>query len=259
MESINKTLEYYELLMTLDCIDKIKLKTELPEGFTYTFYGGELDKIEWAKIHISSGEFTSYKRAFNYFDIFYNAFENKLNKRCFFIEYKGEKIATATISPTSEYGYSCVIDWLAIKKEYQGFKLSKPLIYKCLEIASNLGNNKILLHTQTHTWLAAKLYLDIGFNPLYMENSKGWQILKTITNHEKLIEVESVDEEKMYDLLSVNVVDVLNKKHKDYSYEIWYKDNQNDVFVREKDNFYHYKFYDNGKKLDLIEKYRDVI
>ena len=31
----------------------------------------------------------------------------------------------------NEYGYGCVIDWLAIKKEYQGYKLSKPLIYKC--------------------------------------------------------------------------------------------------------------------------------
>lgn len=259
MESIVKTLEYHELLMILDNIDDIELKTKLPDGFNYIFYDNEMDTIEWAKIHISSGEFTSYKRAFNYFDIFYKEFKSELNKRCFFIEYKGEKVATATISPSNEYGYSCVIDWLAIKKEYQGYKLSKPLIYKCLEVAKNLGNNKILLHTQTHTWLAAKLYLDIGFDPLYAEDITGWRILKTITNHEKLKEIESMNEENMYDGLSINVVSGLNEKHQDYSYEIWYMNNQNDVFVREKNNFYHYKFFENGTKLDLIENYMDVI
>ena len=133
MESIEKTLEYHELLMTLDDIDVMELRTKLPEGYSYVFYSNELDKVEWAKIHISSGEFTSYKRAFNYFDIFYNEFVNELSERCFFIEYKGEKIATATISHADEYGYSCVIDWVAIKKDYQGLKLSKPLIYKCIE------------------------------------------------------------------------------------------------------------------------------
>lgn len=132
--------------MCLNDINSIKLKTQLPDGFQFTFYDNDSDKIEWAKTQ-ASGEFTSYKRAFEYFNIFYKEIENELNKRCFFIEYNGEKIATASISLASEYGYDCVIDWLAIKKEYQGYKLSKPLIFKCLEIAKNLGNNKILLHT----------------------------------------------------------------------------------------------------------------
>lgn len=137
--------------------------------------------------------------------------------------------------------------------------MSKPLIYKCLEVAKDLGNNKILLHTQTHTWLAAKLYLNIGFNPFYAEDITGWRILKTITNHEKLKEIESVNEENMCDELFINIVSGLNEKHQDYSYEIWYKDNQNDVFIRENNNFYHYKFYDNGRTLDFIEGYRDII
>lgn len=258
MESIDKTLKYHELLMIIDNIDSIELNTKLPDGFNFVFYSGEKDKISWVKIHLSSGEFTSYNRAFNYFDIFYKEFEKELNKRCFFIEYKGEKIATATISPSNEYGYGCVIDWLAIRKEYQGYRLSRPLICKCLELAKDLGNNKILLHTQTHTWLAAKLYLDIGFNPLFIEeNDTGWRILKNITNHYKLEDIDSIEDNEMYDELSLDIIKNLNDKHNLYSYEIWYKNNQNDVYVREKDVFYHYKFYDNGKILKLIEKYDD--
>ena len=105
MQSINKTLEYHELLMTLDNIESIKLDSKLPEGFKYVFYSDEKDKIEWAKIHISSGEFTSYKRTFNYFDIFYKEFENELNKEVVMLILEGtdsHKFRTVTLSEISK-------------------------------------------------------------------------------------------------------------------------------------------------------------
>ena len=46
----------------------------------------------------------------------------------------------------------------AINNEIKG--LAKPLITKILEIANELDHKGIILHTQTTTWLAAKLYLD---------------------------------------------------------------------------------------------------
>ncbi|MBR3890884.1 MAG: GNAT family N-acetyltransferase [Bacilli bacterium] len=252
MNSIEKTLEYHELLMSMNDIDKYIKDVSLPKGYTFTFYNGEEDILEWAKIHLSSGEFTSYNRAVNYFEIFFKEFEDELHKRCFFIEYNKEKIATATISPTSENGYTCLIDWLAIKKDHQGKGLSKALIYKCLEVARNLGNTSILLHTQTHTWLAAKLYLDVGFTPYNIEeNIKGWQILKTITNHKSLEIVESISENEMYDKLAITITSELNKLYGDYNYEIWYTNGANDVYVNNEGKFYHYKFFDDGKRLEL--------
>ena len=137
VNSIEKTLEYHELIMTIDNISEYKTDSSLPQGYSYSFYSGEEDVLEWAKIHVSSGEFTSYNRAVNYFEIFFKEFEDELHKRCFFIECNGEKVATATISPTCEEGYSCLIDWLAIKKEYQGNKLARPLINKCIEVLSD--------------------------------------------------------------------------------------------------------------------------
>ena len=252
MNSIEKTLEYHELVMCMDNISEYGVDTTLSDEYVFSFYSGENDMLEWAKIHLSSGEFTSYNRAVNYFEIFYGEFEDELNKRCFFIEHNGEKIATATISPCSQDNYTCLIDWLAIKKEYQGKRLAKPLINKCIEVARDLGNKNILLHTQTHTWLAAKLYLDVGFTPYQMEeNLRGWQILKTITNHEKLKDVLSLESNSFYDLLSINIVNVLNELHSDYNYEIWYKNGANDVYVSENERFYHYKFYDEGKRLEI--------
>ena len=37
MESIDKTLKYYELLMTLDGINNMDLNIKLPEGFDIVF------------------------------------------------------------------------------------------------------------------------------------------------------------------------------------------------------------------------------
>ena len=238
--------------MCMNDIDNFNKKICLPNGYTFTFYSDEKDMIDWAKIHISSGEFTSYNRAINYFEIFFGEFEEELNKRCFFIEHNNEKIATATISPTSENGYTSLIDWLAIRKDYQGKGLSKALIYKCIEVAKTLGNKNILLHTQTHTWLAARLYLDLGFIPFMIEeNFKGWQILKTITDHKLLKDIDGINESEMYDKLALNVVCELNKLHNEYNYEIWYTGGANDVYVNENGNFYHYKFYEEGKRLEI--------
>ena len=142
---------------------------------------------DWINIHIESGEFCAIEEGINIFHDFYDSFIHELEKRCIFIvdDITNEKVGTATISLLSkkEYGYTGAVDWVAIKRDYQGRKLSRPLITKILEIASKLGHKGIVLHTQTTTWLAAKLYLDFGFNVLNKEEKIGWSILKTLTNH----------------------------------------------------------------------------
>ena len=55
MKTIEKTLEYHELLMTLDDTNKYS-SYELPDGFSYKFYN-EGDINDWINIHISTGEF----------------------------------------------------------------------------------------------------------------------------------------------------------------------------------------------------------
>ncbi len=174
METIEKTLEYHELLMTYsdtskygDCI--------LPNGFHYEFYKSG-DEIEWVMIHIKSGEFMSKEEGLKTFYDFYNSFIDEFPKRLFFVvNDNGEKIATATISllKEREYGYDAVVDWFAIIKDYQGYHLSKPMINIFIKLANELGHKKLLLHTQTHTWLAAKLYLDLGFEPFNIEEDNN--------------------------------------------------------------------------------------
>lgn len=254
LNSIEKRLEYHELLMTLDNLSEIA-RHDLPSGYHFEFYNNNLK--DWVQIHLSSGEFTSVEYAEEVFNDFYKDFKDKLNTCCFFIveTATNKKVATSTVSPCNEYGYKAKIDWLAIDSNYQGKHLAKPLIAHTLKLANQLGYTRLLLHTQTHTWLAAKLYLDFGFEPLnIVESMRGWQILKTITNHTKLESLKSIPEGTMYHEASENIVAKLNTMYKNYTYEIWFMSGRNDVYVNDGTNYFEYKYFKNGKKLKLVSK-----
>lgn len=256
MQPLEKTLKYYELIMTYEDTSTFT-NHDLPEEFHYEFYRPG-DEIDWVKIHLSSGEFTSQDEGLTYFHQFYDHFKSELNKRCIFIvnEHK-EKIGTATISllKEKEKGYEAAVDWVAIKKAYQGKGLSRPLISRVIKLANELGHSKLILHTQTHTWLASKLYLDSGFIPYKTdENYKGWQILKTITKHPKLTNIKGITIKEMYSKTAVLIYNELKKIHKgNFNYEIWYKNNRNDIYVNDFTNYYEYKYYKTDKKLHLEE------
>ena len=81
----------------------------------------------------------------------------------------------------------------------------------------------------------------------------GWRILNTIINHPKLNKYKVVNVEELYHDVSLNIVEILDSKHSNYNYEIWYKNGRNDVYVRSDNTVYCYKFYDNGNRLVLTK------
>ena len=68
-----------------------------------------------------------------------------------------------------------------------------------IKLAKELGHKNIILHTQTTTWLAAKLYLDFGFEVLNNEEEIGWSILNTLINHDKLSNFKKIPLDEIYD------------------------------------------------------------
>lgn len=252
MKAIEKTLEYYELIMTLDNLNTTEYT--LPKGYKIEFWNDNNCINDWIKIHLETGEFASLKEAEVIFHMYYDRFYNELPKRCFFIsDTNGIKIATATISPIEENGYNCAIDWLGISINYQGRGLGNALLSKTIALAKELGYDKLLLHTQTHTWLAAKLYLDFGFKPFNIDEKKGWQILKTLTNHKALDSFTKLNYNELFDIKIINIKNELSKIYNTFHYSVWYIDGRNDVFVNEENKFYHYKFFDNGNTLKLVK------
>lgn len=255
MKTLDNTIRYYELLMKYDDTSNYK-EYDLPEGFHYEYFKPG-DEEEWVNIHIESGEFTSYEKGLKHFHDFYDYFIDELPKRCIFIvdSKTNEKVATATISllETPEYGYRAAVDWVAIKRSYQGRKLAKPLITKFVEMANNLGHKEIILHTQTTTWLAAKLYLDYGFDILNEEEKEGWSILKTITNHEKLENYRPSD--NIYDLRNIEIEKQLKEifQTDNFNYSVWYKNGLHNVYVYVDNTPYEFEYFIEGNILRLEE------
>ena len=251
MKTLDNTIKYYELLMKYDDTSEFK-KYELPEGFHYEFYKPG-DEEEWVMIHIESGEFTSIEKGLKHFHDFYDSFIEELPKRCVFIvdEVSNEKIGTATISllEEKEFGYEAAVDWVAIKKKYQGRKLSKPLISKFMEITRELGHKQIILHTQTNTWLAAKLYLDYGFEILNKEEKLGWSILNTLIHHQKLSEYDILSTDEILDSKNVQIEQQLIEMYgtEDFNYSVWYKNGLHNVYTYLNGVPYEYEYFiENG-------------
>ncbi|MDE7176239.1 MAG: GNAT family N-acetyltransferase [Lachnospiraceae bacterium] len=106
--------------------------------------------------------------------------------------FEGEKVATATAfydingRDTSNDGW---LHWVAVKREYQGKGLSKPLITYVLRVMNQLGHAHAKIPTQTNTWLACKVYMDLGFLPIkenLKHNCEGWRMIKALTGHSAL-------------------------------------------------------------------------
>lgn len=255
MKVIDNTIKYYELLMVYNDTSKY-IEYNLPKGYHFDFYK-DGDQLEWVNIHIESGEFTSINEGIRNFDNFYGHFLHELNKRCIFIidDITGEKVATATISllDDKQYGYDAAVDWVAIKKKYQGYKLSKPLITKIITVAHELGHQKIILHTQTTTWLAAKIYLDLGFIPFNTNEVIGWRILKTLTNHEVLKNFEEVSPDIIYDKRNIEIEKQLIKIYKtdNFNYSVWYKNGLHNVYVYYDNKSFEYEYFEENGKIKL--------
>ncbi|MCY1029022.1 GNAT family N-acetyltransferase, partial [Mammaliicoccus sciuri] len=76
------------------------------------------------------------------------------------------------------------IHFVAIKPEYQGKKLSKPLLSAALNKLIELGHKEVFLTTQTTSYPAINMYLNYGFEPYDPDNAdqKGWLMMEDILN-----------------------------------------------------------------------------
>lgn len=191
----DERIKYYELMLERD-LEGI-LHFPLPEGYRYVFYQ-EGDRDQWIDIEKSAKEFTSYEQGLEAWNRYYGGREDTLTNRMVFIEdADGRKAATATayydVRGIDKSGDGW-LHWVAVRREYQGRGLAKPLITHVLDIMRDLGYTHAKIPTQTTTWLACKIYLDLGFCPVpenAVHSRDGWRIVKTLTDHEALKEFET--------------------------------------------------------------------
>ena len=194
-------IEYYELMLEADIAGMGE--RPLPEGYSYAFYR-DGDRDAWIEIEQSAKELSSYDEGLKAWERYYEGRTGELYDRMVFVvNPAGEKVATATafydIRGIDQSGAGW-LHWVAVKREEQGKGLSKPMISRVIQIMKGLGYTHAKIPTQTTTWLAVKVYLDLGFRPIeknYNRNRDGWRIIKRLTDHPALADLEPAADEEV--------------------------------------------------------------
>lgn len=193
-------IRHYQLVLERDLDDLPEYA--LPAGYRFVFYRPG-DRDTWIGIEKSAREFTDWEQGIAAWNKYYAAHEEELYNRMVFIENAaGEKVATATAyydvihHDPSGSGW---LHWVAVRREYQGRGLSKPLVSHVLHLLRALGYTHGKVPTQTTTWLACKVYLDMGFRPIpenAVHSRDGWRIIRALTGHPALADFHpaSLDE-----------------------------------------------------------------
>ena len=195
-------IRYYHLLLEQEL--KPFPEKPLPKGYRYVHFSPG-DRDIWIAIEKSAREFDLWEQGEAAWNTYFAGHEKELEERMFFVEDEtGCKVATATAYYDPKAGDNWETGWLhwvAVCREKQGRGLSKPLIIHALNSMYRMGYKKALIPTQTNTWLACKIYLDLGFLPEKQnsrESSVGWQIIRTLTEHPALQEFPPVANEKIF-------------------------------------------------------------
>jgi GNAT superfamily N-acetyltransferase len=196
---VDRTIKFVDLFMLFDDLSQTS-KYDLPEGYSYRYFDGSQNDIDqWAEIVHSSGDAKTLDDAYNGFNTYLADYIEQLNNRIIFVLDSNTKpVGTSTaffivkpqpglpkISedalelPKEVTGH---LHWVAIREENKGKGLSKPMITRTMEIMEELGHKSAFLHTQTPSWLACKIYLDLGWKPFRFVQSvedyqEGWKLV----------------------------------------------------------------------------------
>jgi len=201
LDNHDARIRYFELMLEGDITGMQEIP--LPPGYHYAMYQPG-DRDAWIGIEMSAEELDSVPQGIAIWEKYFGAHEAELPARMCFIENEwGEKVGTATayfdIRGIDQSGASW-LHWVAIRREDQGRGLSKPLISHVIHIMKALGHTNAKIPTQTTTWVACKVYLDMGFRPIprnLINSHDGWRIIKRLTDHPSLQGVETAGDDEL--------------------------------------------------------------
>lgn len=160
----------------------------LPNGFKIKLFR-KGDEHHWARIETSVDEFKNEDAALEHFSKEFGPYIDEMSMRCLFIENEhGEKIATTTAWYGDLKGdgeISGRIHWVGVVPEYQGRKLSKPLLSEAMNILAQ-HHSKAYLTSQTTSYQAINMYLNYGFEPYLTDPScsEAWDLMENVLNRQ---------------------------------------------------------------------------
>ena len=163
---LDKSVEFHSIIMK-SRNDRKPVIPVLPEGFAIRNYKRG-DELAWAEIQTAVGEFDTYYEALSCFT-HYLEYENELMQRQFYVidEKNGKHAATATAWFFELAGKPIgVVHALSCLPEYQSLGLGKITAAYMMDCFYRMMPGcEVWLDTQTWSYKAIGIYLDLGFIP----------------------------------------------------------------------------------------------
>lgn len=166
---LDKSIPFHTIIMKRP-YKKVPNRITLPEGFTVRTYEAG-DEIGWAEIETLVLEFDSVQQALNCHKGYLSNIDELKKRQWFAVSPSGILAATATAWWTqNRKGNIPVVHALGCRPEFQGKGLGRAVATKMLEAFYELEQDKeVWLDTQTWSYKAIGLYLDLGFIPTKKE------------------------------------------------------------------------------------------
>lgn len=163
---LDKIIPYHSIIMKRP-YGKVLKQISLPDGFTVRNYQPG-DENAWAEIETLVLEFDDASKALKCHSYYLSQPEELRKRQWFVIAPNGVPAATATAWWTQTAKSRVpVVHALGCRPEYQGNGLGKAVAIKMLETFYELEEGRdVWLDTQTWSYQAIGLYLDLGFIPL---------------------------------------------------------------------------------------------
>ncbi len=164
---LDKSIPYKNIYMVRGPIRNVA-DPVLPEGYSLRMFAPG-DRDAWCAVETSVAEFPDIEKARAYFEKDYAPFADELSRRCVFAcAPDGTPVATATAWWSKDGDERlAMVHWVSVHPEHQGKGLGRAVMARVLQLFEVLEPGRpIMLHTQTWSHIAVRMYLSLGFRPL---------------------------------------------------------------------------------------------
>lgn len=164
---LDKTIEFHSIIMRHPN-NIAPILPKLPSGFSVRFYE-KGDEQAWTDIQVAVLEFPNHEEALKCYDYYWQYMEELKKRQLFIIENTTEKpVATANAWWTEVDGQKAgVVFGLSCYPEYQSKGLGRIAAAYMMDCFYRLMPGcPVWLDTQTWSYKAIGIYMDIGFIPM---------------------------------------------------------------------------------------------
>ncbi|MBE6952148.1 MAG: GNAT family N-acetyltransferase [Ruminococcaceae bacterium] len=164
---LDKSIPYKNIYMIRGPV-KNAADPVLPDGYSLRMFAPG-DRDAWCAVETSVAEFPDIEKARAYFEKDYAPFADELPRRCVFAcAPDGTQVATATAWWSKDGDERlAMVHWVSVHPEHQGKGLGRAVMARVLQLFETLEPGRpIMLHTQTWSHIAVRMYLSLGFRPL---------------------------------------------------------------------------------------------